>query len=125
MQAKSNKKPSGARYIRSQRKRSYEKGNSPTLTKVGVTKKVRVDRTLGGNTKTKTIQNNIANVLDTKTKKFSQMKIVSVVENPANRHYVRRNILTKGTIFQTEKGNAKVTSKPGQEGTINAVLIQE
>lgn len=122
-QSRSKKKPSGARYIKSQHKRSYEAGNSPTLTKVG-TKKIRIDRGLGGNTKIKTMANNVANVLDPKSKKYSKMDIESVVENPANRHYVRRNIITKGTIIQTNKGKAKITSKPGQEGTINAVLVE-
>ena len=46
-----------------------------------------------------------------------------VVENPANRHYIRRNILTRGTIIKTEKGNARITSRPGQDGVVNAVLI--
>ena len=47
----------------------------------------------------------------------------TVLENPANRHYVRRNIITKGTIVDTEKGKAIITSKPGQEGCINAKLL--
>ena len=65
----------------------------------------------------------VANLLDQKTKKYSKVKIKSVVESPSNRHYVRRNIITKGTVIDTEKGKAKVTSRPGQDGTINAVLI--
>jgi len=47
-----------------------------------------------------------------------------VLENPANRHFVRRNILTKGTIIETVKGKAKITGRPGQEGMVNAVLIK-
>ena len=50
-------------------------------------------------------------------------KIEIVTANPANRHYVRRNIMTKGTIIKTDKGDARVTSRPGQDGVINAVLI--
>ena len=53
------------------------------------------------------------------------MKIISVVENPANRQYVRRNIVTKGAIVQTEIGKALVTSRPGQDGIVNAVLLKE
>jgi len=123
IQSKSKKKPSGARNTTHQKKRLYEKGSSPTLPKVGAVKK-RVDRTIGGNEKVKLLQAEIANVLNPKTKKYSKMKILSVVENPANRHYVRRNILTKGTVFATDKGNAKVTNKPGQEGTVNAILLE-
>ncbi len=66
-----------------------------------------------------------ANVYDKKTKKFYKTKIKNVAENPANRHYVRRNIMTRGAIIETEKGKAVVTSRPGQDGTVNAVLILE
>ena len=55
--------------------------------------------------------------------KIEKLKITAVVENPANRHFVRRNIITKGTVIETEKGKARITSRPGQEGVINAILI--
>ena len=61
---------------------------------------------------------------DPKTKKYSRVKIDQVIDNPANRNFVRRNILTKGTIIKTSKGNAKIVSRPGQEGMLNAVLIK-
>ena len=37
---------------------------------------------------------------------------------------VRRNILTKGAIIETDAGKAKITNRPGQEGTVNAVLVE-
>ena len=43
--------------------------------------------------------------------------------NSANPNYVRRNIITKGAIVETPEGNAKVTSRPGQDGVINGILI--
>ena len=49
-------------------------------------------------------------------------KIISVAENKASRHFLRRNIITKGAVIETELGKAKVTSRPGQHGVINAVL---
>ena len=48
-----------------------------------------------------------------------------MVKNPANVDYDRRGIITKGTIIETSLGTAKVTSRPGQNGIINAVLIKE
>ena len=48
---------------------------------------------------------------------------MNVIENPSNPHLVRRNILTKGAVVETKLGKAKVTSRPGQEGTLNGVLI--
>ena len=58
------------------------------------------------------------------TKKYSKLKILNIIDNKANRHFVRRNIITKGAIIKTEKGNARVNSRPGQEGSINAVLVE-
>ena len=64
-----------------------------------------------------------ANLYDSKSNKYSKAKILSVVDNSANRHFVRRNIITKSCVIETDKGQAKVTSKPGRDGTVNAVLI--
>jgi small subunit ribosomal protein S8e len=50
---------------------------------------------------------------------------LAVIENTANPNYVRQNIITKGSIIGTEKGNAKVTSRPGQHGVVNAVLMAD
>ena len=49
--------------------------------------------------------------------------LLGVKENPSNRHFVRRNIVTKGCIVDTELGEAIVTSRPGQVGTLNGKLI--
>ena len=61
--------------------------------------------------------------MDPKTKKSSKAKINTVVDNPANRNFIRANILTKGTVVDTDKGKARITNRPGQEGTVNGVLI--
>jgi small subunit ribosomal protein S8e len=114
--------PSGARYIDSRKKKQYELGRNPVLTKVAE-RKVRFERTIGGNRKYKIFSDVVVNLADPKSGKIEKVKIKTVVENLANRHFVRRNILTKGAVVDTEKGKAKVTSRPGQEGTINAVLI--
>ena len=53
------------------------------------------------------------------------MKILDVIENPANPHYVRQNIVTRGAIIETDAGRARVTSRPGQHGVISAVLITD
>lgn len=66
-----------------------------------------------------------ASLADPNTKKVFPSKILSVKENPANPHYVRRNIITKGAIIETEAGLARVTSRPGQDGIIQAVLLKE
>lgn len=122
-QWRSKRKATGKAYKKPYRsKRKYEMGRAPTLTSLEETK-VKNIRTKGGDTKTRVVSANIANVYNPKDKKSAKLKIKNIVENPANRHYVRRNIMTKGTIIETEKGKAKITSRPGQDGTVNAVLI--
>lgn len=123
IQHRSNRKPTGAKYTASRSKRKYEIGRLPTMTKVG-TGKIKTVRTKGGGLKSKTLSAEIINLLDPKTKKYSKVKLMNVVENNANRHFIRRNIVTKGAVVETEKGMARVTNKPGQEGAINAVLIE-
>ena len=56
-------------------------------------------------------------------KKYKKVKILEIISNEANRHFIRRNILTKGTIVKTELGNVRITSRPGQVGTVNGVLV--
>ena len=86
-------------------------------------KKLKKIRVLGGNAKYILLSSDTANLTDPKTNKSVKSKITNVVENPANRNYVRRNILTKGTVILTEKGKAKITSRPGQAGSISGVLV--
>lgn len=98
-------------------------GRMPALSKIGDTQKIKVVKARGGSIKMKALVVQVANVLDPKTKKFTKSTIKQVLESSANRHFVRRNIVVKGTIIQTEAGKARVTSRPGQDGTVNAVLV--
>ena len=123
-QAKSKRNPRGGRYHASRKKKLYDRGSEPTLTKLGKTESRRL-RVKAGHEKRRLLSGDIANLFDPKTKNYSKSKINTVVDNPANRHFIRRNIITKGAIIDTEKGKARVTSRPGQDGTINAVVISE
>ncbi len=53
-----------------------------------------------------------------------KVKILRLVKNDANREFVRSNVITKGALVETELGLAKVTSRPNQDGVVNAVLMQ-
>lgn len=122
-QQTTNRKETGAKYKKQHAKRKHALGRDPTLTKVDekpATKKLKVR---GGNEKIRLLRTNVANVYDPKTKKYAKAKVEMVLENPANRHFVRRNIMTKGTVIKTDKGNARITSRPGQDGVLNAVLV--
>lgn len=123
-QAKSRQSPSGARYKDSRKKKQHELGSTPTLTKVGKIRAKSV-RKLGGTDKRRLLSVDIANLFDPATRKSAKVKILDVADNPANRYFSRRDIITKGCIIVTDKGKARVTSRPGQEGTINAVLLKE
>jgi len=65
-----------------------------------------------------------ANVLDPKKKTTKRTRILTVKSNPANPHFVQRNIITKGATVETEIGTARVTSRPGQHGVVNAILTE-
>ncbi|MBI4737985.1 30S ribosomal protein S8e [Candidatus Woesearchaeota archaeon] len=122
-QAKAKKSPTGAKYKQFRKKKQFELGSNPTLTKLADRKRKSV-RVLGGNRKNKLLSAKTANVFDPKSKKFVQANILTIVDNPANRHFVRRNIITKGCVISTEKGKARVTSRPGQDSVVNAILIE-
>jgi len=79
---------------------------------------------MGGNRKIRLLQCNIANVTNPKDGKTVSTTIETVIGNDANKHYIRRNILTKGSVIRTAIGTAKVTSRPGQDGVVNAVLME-
>ena len=113
-QEKSKRTQTGSRYKKAKKKRKHEIGRQPTLTKIGK-KHIKKVRTPGGNQKPKLLKAEYANVLDQKTKKSSKAKITAVLENPANSNVVRRGMLTNSTIVQTDKGKAKITSRPGQD----------
>lgn len=120
---RSKTKPSGKKIRPSRHKKKYELGYPPTETKLGA-RRLKIVAARGNTTKQKLLQGNVANILDPKTGKCKTGKITTVSENAANPHFVRRNIMTKGAVIQTELGKARVTNRPGQEGCINAVLLE-
>ena len=107
------------------RKRRAHAGRPPTETRLGEKEKKKKIRVRGGNFKIRLLVAAYANVMDPETHRAKKVRILDVIENPANREYARRRIITKGAIIQTELGPARVTNRPGQEGYVNAVLIKE
>jgi small subunit ribosomal protein S8e len=122
IQKRSKRKPTGGRYTAKITKRKSQAGGLPSNTTIGE-KKVREERSRGGDPKLKLLHINKINLMDQKTKKASIIDIKTILENPANRHFIRRNIITKGAIIETPKGKAKVTNRPSQEGFVNAILV--
>lgn len=114
----------GAKVKRSSKKKKFQRGSEFLETRIHK-KKTKVERVFGGNLKVRALAFEFANIADSKTGKMHKAKILSVQENPANPHYVRRNVITKGAIIKTDAGLAKVTSRPGQDGTVNAIVVEE
>ncbi|OYT44501.1 30S ribosomal protein S8e [Candidatus Bathyarchaeota archaeon] len=117
------RKPTGGRRRPYRKKRKYEMGSFPTETILGETKR-KIDRRRGGNLKVRLLSTSQVNVSDPKTGRTETVKILRVLKNPANKDYDRRGVITKGTIIETPLGTARITSRPGQNGVLNAVLIE-
>jgi small subunit ribosomal protein S8e len=116
------KKLSGGRKRAHRKKRLFERGSFPTETTLGE-RKLKTVRRRGGNIKTRVYSEKLVSISDPSTGKTEKTEILRVVRNPANVDYDRRGVITKGTIIETKLGLARVTSRPGQHGLINAVLI--
>ena len=103
-------------------RRKYETDRFPNEpingAQITVTRNVR-----GKNTKTALKAVDFVN-LSTKDAKVKKTKILKVLENATNNDYQRRGIITKGAILETQEGKCRVVSRPGQSGTVNAVLIK-
>jgi small subunit ribosomal protein S8e len=121
-QGRSIRKKSGGRIRLHRKKRPFEIGREKQITTIGEQKNKKV-RTMGKNQKMRLLNAEIANVIDPRNNKCNKSKILTVLENSANPFYVRRNIINKGAIIETELGKARVTSRPGQDGIINAILV--
>ncbi len=121
---KYGRKISGGRYKKQRKKKLYEKPGQERIVKLGSLKRKKM-RTRSGNKKIILLSANEANVLDLKSKKMQKVKIKNVLATPSNKFLARQNILVKSAIIETELGKAKITNRPSQEGSVNAVLIGE
>ena len=119
---RSNRTATGSRLRRFRSKRKYEMGRTPTETVMGETKRRIID-SKGKAKKSPALKVQYVNVTDTAKGVTVRAEIQDVEMNPANMDYQRRKVITRGTIIKTSKGRAKVTSRPGQTGILNAVLI--
>jgi len=123
-QGKTGRKLTGAKLKANTSKKKRMLGRSATQTGIGADKRHKV-RVRGGNYKYRLFQASSANVVDPSSGKISKAEIKDVENNPASRDYSRRRVITKGAIISTDLGNARVTNRPGREGFVNAVLLQE
>ena len=115
---KKGRKISGGKYIKSRKKKLYEIAGQKRIIKLGEEKR-RTKRTRGGNQKTFLLGAKFVNL-----PKNKKTEIKNVLETPSNKFLARQNIITKGTIVQTNLGKVKITNRPTQEGILNGILIE-
>ena len=102
-------------------KRSTEISSEKQFALIGEPRR-KIYRKTGGNTLVRVLSENRCTV-NGKDGKSTVATITNVVKNDANPNYTRRNILTKGAIVDTNKGQVKITSRPGHDGVLNGVVL--
>tara|TARA_Y200000002_G_scaffold378361_1_gene385603 strand:- start:929 stop:1309 length:381 start_codon:yes stop_codon:yes gene_type:complete len=119
----SRRKPSGGRRVQARGKRSTEISTEKQMALIGEPKR-KIYRRTGGNTLVRVLAANKVSINNPKTGKTELGTIENVVENESDPNYVRRNVLVKGAIIETDKGRVRITSRPGKDGVINGVLVE-
>ncbi len=120
-QGPSTRKRTGGRRRPASDKKKHQLGDEPTETQVGDPRFKTVDAR-GGTVKVRAITTDTASVAE--GDEVVVATIENVAENPSNPNYARRNIITRGAIIETSEGRARVTSRPGQDGQVNAVSVE-
>ena len=123
-QRKSNRKASSGLRKKQRKKKKRDFGSDFIPIKIGDQRK-KVIEGLAFSKKQRLLEADKANVFDKSTGKAQLTKILDVKENTANPHFVRMGIITKGAVIETELGLARVISRPGQDGVVNAIKIEK
>lgn len=119
--SRSDTKKTGGRTRPYRKSRKYDLGSEFSAPELGE-HRVEKRRTRGGDRKNVVRRSETVNLaVDGEVK---QVEIEAVEDNPANPNFVRRSLLTKGTVIDTPEGKAEITSRPGQDGVVNAKLVE-
>jgi small subunit ribosomal protein S8e len=122
-QGKDLQKPSGGVRGRHRKvKRKYELGSPPTLTRISNEEVRKIERVYGGGVKVRLKEAMYVNVA-LPDGVIKRVKVVEVVETPENPQYAKSGIVSRGSLVKTELGLVKITSRPGQDGVLNGVLV--
>ncbi len=111
--------------VRRKKKKLSELRNNPSKPAITNTEEKRkVLRIKGGNSKTVPLKLKFVNV-KTKEGQIVKGEVITEKGNKANKEFIRRNILTKGAEVEVKLQDktilAKITSRPGQTGILNAI----
>jgi small subunit ribosomal protein S8e len=124
----SRRKPSGGRLKRPSRyrgKRKTEISSENQFAFVADNDARKLYRKTAGSQTVRVLSVKNINVNKPKEGKTIRAKITNVVRNDADTNYVRRNIVTKGAIVETDIGQVRVTSRPGMHGVVSGILLEE
>ena len=122
----SRRKPSGGRLKRPSRyrgKRKTEISSENQFAFVGDKDARKLYRKTAGSQTVRVLSIKNINVNKPKEGKTVRAKITNVVRNDADTNYVRRNIVTKGAIVETDIGQVRVTSRPGMHGVVSGIPV--
>ena len=124
----SRRKPSGGRLKcpnRYRGKRRTEVASEEQYAYIGEQDARKNYRKRAGSQTVRMLSVNQVNVSMPKDGKTVRATVTNVIGNDADPNYVRRNIVTKGAIIETDVGQVRVTSRPGMHGVVSGVLIEE
>ena len=124
----SRRKPSGGRLKRPSRyrgKRKTEISSENQFAFVGEKDARKLYRKTAGSQTVRVLSIKNINVNKPKEGKTVRAQITNVIRNDADTNYVRRNIVTKGAIVETDVGKVRVTSRPGMHGVVSGILLEE
>ncbi len=108
--------------LQKRKKKKNELGSDPIKTRLSDREERKNLRVTGGRTKTVAVKARFANVsVRGKTQKVA---IRSVGDNAADKDFKRESVLALGGEIETELGRARITSRPSQDGVVNAVLLE-
>ncbi len=119
---RSLRKKTGGRTRPYRKSRKYDLGSKFSETEVGE-HRIENRRTRGGNQKNVVKRAEEVNL--SVNGDVKRTEIESVEDNPANPNYIRRSLLTRGAVISTPEGEAVITSRPGQDGVVNAKLVDK
>ena len=106
-------------------KRRTEVSSEAQYAYVGEKDERKMYRKNAGSQTARLLSVNTVNVSTPKDGKTVKATINSVIENDADPNFIRRNIVTKGAVLDTDQGLVKVTSRPGMHGVVSGVLVEE
>merc|ERR1711915_2084 len=130
------RKATGGKKGTHEKKRKHNAGRPAANTKIGATK-VKAVRVRGGNIKRRALRTDQGSFSIKSLNITKQCQILQVMYHPTNNELMRTNTLTKSAIVQIDTSNlkefvkdgelssyARITSRPGQVGTVDGYLLE-